>query len=369
MHKGSGIVRVAWLLLAIASLLAHQEEAGAQSETANYELYGGYAFLRDQEIETNFPLGWSMSFAKNVNRSLGIVGDVGGNYKSEEGVDVSIHAFLGGVRYSFRSETVTPYVEGLAGLARASAGVAGVSVSDSELAVQGGAGVLIHATESVAFRTGLDFRNIFSEGGSTQEFRVSGGVSFGFGGFLEGPPAPAPRQIPERRTPEPPPTRRPTLRPAPQPQPPVEEPPPPEPEPEPAKPPEVAPPARPVPREPGPAEPAPLPWGRGQEMMRGGDYPAAADYFREHLRRFALDKYTIAVGLFCDVDNVAQIVRGTTGLGELFLIRLRLRGRECYGVYWGLYDSQLDAQQEIGSLPASLRAGGQAPMPVERILR
>jgi hypothetical protein len=323
-------------------------------------LYGGYAFLRDQEIETNFPVGWSMSFAKNLNRSLGIVGDVGGNYRSEEGVDVSIHAFLGGMRYSFRGKTVTPYVEGLAGLARASVGFAGVSVSNSEFAVQGGIGISTHVTESVAVRTGVDFRNIFGEGGSTQEFRVLGGVSFGFGGFLEGPPRPAPSQIPERRAPEPQPTRQPP--PAPQPQPPTEEPP--LPEPEPVQPPEVAPPTRVAPR-----EPAQLPLDRGQEMMRGGDYPAAADYFREHLRRFASSKYTIAVGLFCKLDNVAQIVGSVTGFEQLFLIRLRLRGRECYGVYWGLYDSQFDAQQEIGSLPAALRAAGQAPMPVERILR
>lgn len=103
--------------------------------------------------------------------------------------------------------------------------------------------------------------------------------------------------------------------------------------------------------------------------MRVGDYAVAADYFREHLRRFASSKYTIAVGLFCDIDNVAQMVRSATGSEQLFLIRMRLRGRECYGVYWGLYDSQYDAQQDIGSLPAALRAAGQAPMSVERILR
>jgi hypothetical protein len=104
-------------------------------------------------------------------------------------------------------------------------------------------------------------------------------------------------------------------------------------------------------------------------MMRVGDYAVAADYFREHLRRSATGKYTIAMGLFCDVENVAKTVRNATGSGQLFLIRLRLRGRECYGVYWGLYDSQFDAQQEIGSIPAALRAAGQAPIPVERILR
>jgi hypothetical protein len=104
-------------------------------------------------------------------------------------------------------------------------------------------------------------------------------------------------------------------------------------------------------------------------MMRVGDYSVAADYFREHLRRFASDEYTIAVGLFCDLENVTQVVRSATGSEELFLIGLVRQGRECYGVYWGLYDSQFDAQQEIGSLPPALRASGQAPMAVERILR
>jgi hypothetical protein len=341
------------------------QQRGMESGTPSYELYGGYAYLREQDLETNFSAGWSVSFAKNLSRSLGIVGDVGGNYTTLEGVDLSVHAFLGGIRYSFRGGAVTPYVEGLAGLARAGASYQDISASDSEFAIQGGAGVSIRFTESVAVRTGVDFRNIFSEDGSSQEFRVIAGLSFGFGS-LEGPPPPAPRRMPDTRAPEPPPTRQPPLAPPQQPQPPIEEPPPPEPEPEPVQPPEMVPTAPPAPAEP---EPAQTPFGRGQEMMRVGDYAVAADYFREHLRSFASDKYTIAVGLFCDRENVAQIVRSATGSDQLFLIRLSRQGRECYGVYWGLYDSQFDAQQEIGSIPAALRASGQAPMAVERILR
>jgi len=319
-------------------------------EAPRYELSAGYAFLRDQDIETSFPVGWSTSFALNLTNSLGVVADVGGSYKSEAGGDLNIYAFLGGARYSFRGERLTPYVEALAGVARASVSAGGVSDSASDFAAQAGVGIGFKVSDRVSLRTGFDFRNIFSEGASAQEYRVLAGVSFGFGGSREASPVDSsPRVEPPR--PQPPPT---VSAPAPA-APPTVQPVRPAPEPQ-------APPARPP-----AAAPATGPLGRAKELLSAGSYSQAADAFGADLPTYAPNKFTIPVGVYCDASNLAQQVRSADAQ-ELVLVRFMLRGQVCYGLYWGLFESGPEAQAALALLPPALRAPGQAPISVSRVL-
>jgi opacity protein-like surface antigen len=334
-------------VLALASLLAVglPPLARAQDEP-RYEFHAGYAYLRDLgEGGSDLPVGWSASFAWNFTPSLGAVIDVGGNYKTEAGVDLSQHAFLGGVRYSFRGESLTPYVEALAGATRASASALGVSDSATDFAAQAGVGLAFRVSDRLSARVGADFRNIFSEGESFQQFRAIAGIQFGWGGeSRSGGERPRPTAFRE-------------------PPPPYQEPPRPAP---------VVP--EPAPSEPAIVQPRPAPapaadaLGRGRGLLLSGDYAQAAAAFREHLRQRAYFQYTVAVGLFCDPSNVAQMVAGA-GDGELMLLTVARQGRTCYGVYWGLYGSRAEAVQALGSLPASLRAPGQTAVEVSRILR
>ncbi len=321
-------------------------------EAPRYELFAGYAFLRDQDIETSFPVGWSESFALNLTNSLGVVADVGGSYKSEAGVDLDVYAFLGGARYSFRGERVTPYVEALAGVARASVGTGGVSVSASDFAAQAGVGVGFKVSDRIWLRTGFDFRNIFSEGASAQEYRVLAGVSFALGGSREAPPVvSSPRFEPPRPPPAPPTVSAPA----------------------PAAPPPTVPPVRPAPEPqaapaaPPAAAPAPVPLGRARELLSAGSYSQAADAFRADLPVYAPNKFTIPVGVYCDASNLAQQVRRADAQ-ELVLVRLMRRGQACYGLYWGLFGSGPEAQAALAKLPPALRAPGQAPISVSRVL-
>jgi opacity protein-like surface antigen len=331
---------------------AARSGGGYGAETPNWEMSASYAFLRDQELETNFPLGWNVSMARNVTDSLGVVADVGGNYKSVEGVDLNIHAFLGGLRYSFRGERVTPYVEVLAGAARAGVSALGVSDSATDFALQGGIGLGVKVAENVWVRAGGDFRNIFTEGESAQEFRATAGLTFGFGGTR------SPAVVPEPPPPPPPvraPVREPATQAAPPPQPrtaPVEAP--------------VQPvqPARPS----APATPALARLAQGHEALRAGSFSQASDAFREYLGVYASHKLTIPVGIYCDPANVSQQVSNAGGSEELFLIRLLRRGQLCYGLYWGVFGSRAEAETGLSRVPPALRASGQAPISVSRIL-
>ena len=59
--------------------------ASAQ-DAPTVELSGGYNFLRvqfeDFEDEKSFPAGWYVDVASNVTEMIGIVGQIGGNYKT-----------------------------------------------------------------------------------------------------------------------------------------------------------------------------------------------------------------------------------------------------------------------------------------------
>ena len=72
----------------------------------------------------------------NLNSHLGIVADMGGQYKSVAGVSVNNYQFLFGPQISARMEKVTPFAHMLFGVNRTSA--AGVSSSNLGLGVGGG---------------------------------------------------------------------------------------------------------------------------------------------------------------------------------------------------------------------------------------
>ena len=320
----------------------------AQDGIPRVELHVGYAFLQDLGDEaTDVPLGWSASLAWNPGRSLGLVLDVGGNYKSEAGNDFHEHALLAGLRYSLRG-ALTPYLEALAGAVVGSVRSGSVSVSATDFAVQGGTGLGLRLGERLSIRVGVDFRNIFSEGESFHQLRAVAGLSFGFGGGSAGResvaptlPFPPPSDTSGVETPAP---RRPQTPPAPMETPPLT-----------ASEPSVW-------RQPADA------LELGHALLRRRDYARAADAFRDYLQYRASSRYTIAVGLFCDPSKAVEGAQDAGGAPHLILLIVPYRGRACYRVYWGLYDTLSAAEQAMSSIPAALRVAGQAPLPVSRLL-
>jgi opacity protein-like surface antigen len=157
-----------------------------------------------QESQT-MPLGWYADVAGNLNRVFGVVGEVGGNYKSFDqsltefgtdvrlDVDVNVHTFLGGIRVNARQvPAFTPYVQALFGLARAAGTVKGQvtfagrtiesidqSESDSDFAFDAGGGVNFNVTDAFAVRVGASYLRIGgSDGGNAFRFGVGGVIPF-----------------------------------------------------------------------------------------------------------------------------------------------------------------------------------------------
>lgn len=121
----------------------------------------------------------------------------------------------------------------------------------------------------------------------------------------------------------------------------------------------------------GAAAQAPPPteaFAAGRERLAAGDPLEAAEAFHAALLESGAGRWTLRVGLFCDVANVEKAAEVTGGAPELLVLRRSVGGRPCLAVYWGLFSTRAAAQGAVASIPAALRAPGQQPVPVSEAL-
>lgn len=183
--------RLAAVSLLTSCLVVLYAPVAQAQETPSVELSGGYSFLRNYGSNLNFPVAWYASVTKNLSDSFGVVGEVGGNYKSEglpgiAAVTLRTHSFLAGPRFAGgRTARLVPFVQMLLGAARVSAAVdvlgVTVSASQTQFALQPGAGVDMMFTDRVGVRVQSDFRRILAGTGGTNEFRFAVGAVIGIG--------------------------------------------------------------------------------------------------------------------------------------------------------------------------------------------
>jgi len=169
------------------------------------EVSAGYQFMNfyvDGENES-MPKGWYFDVAGNLTPMLGIVFQVGGNYKTfDESVtigtfslnasaDVKVHEFLGGVRVNARSNSaVVPFGQVLVGGINGSVEVTATSTipgvpsfteedSGTNFVLELGGGVNFGLSDSVGLRVGADYLRMFEEDAGANLFRFHVGIVFG----------------------------------------------------------------------------------------------------------------------------------------------------------------------------------------------
>ena len=171
----TGVSSVLLALLAAAPVAA-QDRKG--------DVAFSYSILHDNDLEETFPTGWAFAVNSNLNEIFGVVGEIGGNYKTMDifgtDVDLSVHTFMGGPRFRSERGKIVPFAQVLLGLARGSYSVLGESDSETDFAWQPGGGVDFAVTDRFAVRVQGDYRIINSEE-SVNEFRFSVGGVLGFG--------------------------------------------------------------------------------------------------------------------------------------------------------------------------------------------
>ncbi len=146
------------MFFGIALLCLIPVAAFAQADYPKAEVFGGYSFFRANPDALNLH-GWNASVTGNISSWLGVEGDFSGHYGSPRVfgigipyVDVSSHTFMAGPKFSYRTESVTPFAHFLIGGARASTGAFGVTVSDTALATVVGGGIDININDTFAIR-------------------------------------------------------------------------------------------------------------------------------------------------------------------------------------------------------------------------
>ena len=184
-------------IIALPLLLLAASPASAQKRSSA-DVGVSWALLAESDM--TLPVGWVVAVAGHITDQLGIVGEVGGNYKSVTpvptlpgsaagvSVDVSEHSFLGGARFAFGGNAkVRPFVQALVGMSRLSGGasVSGVDVgmSINALTVQPGAGFDVQIGPRVSVRLQADCRWMtLQDIGSGWQYRLATGVVFALGG-------------------------------------------------------------------------------------------------------------------------------------------------------------------------------------------
>ncbi|MFQ5793317.1 MAG: hypothetical protein ACE5JI_22835, partial [Acidobacteriota bacterium] len=109
-------------------------------------------------------------------------------------------------------------------------------------------------------------------------------------------------------------------------------------------------------------------FSRGWELMERGDFPEAATAFAGHLRRAGAEKFTIAIGLYCERGNVRRAIESSGESRDLFILPAKLQDRSCYRVCWGLFDSAAAGRRSMASLPPAILLPDSTPVSVSRLM-
>ena len=108
---------------------------------------------------------------------------------------------------------------------------------------------------------------------------------------------------------------------------------------------------------------------RSQELLQSGRIPEAANIHLQHLRSTGANKFTIAVGVYCDASNAGRAYKNSGNSEHILILPYSYRGRSCYRVFWGLFDSEESARRNVASLPSALRSSDSVPVPVSNLIR
>ena len=186
-------LRISVIAALVALGFAIPQPARAQNNSGEFS--AGWRVLHFEE-ET-FSRGWYADALGSLTDSLGVVGEVSGQYRTLEetaGVeaDLRIHSFMGGIRFSARQNPqIVPFGQALFGLVHGSASVEGSttvagrtltvdeSESDSDAAFELGGGVNVGLSNTFGLRFAASYFRVIEDGASNS-VRFAVGAVFPF---------------------------------------------------------------------------------------------------------------------------------------------------------------------------------------------
>jgi septal ring-binding cell division protein DamX len=119
-------------------------------------------------------------------------------------------------------------------------------------------------------------------------------------------------------------------------------------------------------RPPAPASaprPTPAPAAPGADaraLLRQGSLPDAARAFATSMAPAAQGRFSLQLLVACAPENVQKALAAVPA-EELFILPVNLKGRACFRLCWGVYDSRSAAEAAAAALPSYFRQGGASP--------
>jgi len=126
----------------------------------------------------------------------------------------------------------------------------------------------------------------------------------------------------------------------------------------PEKPPVTTTPAKPTAATAKPAVP-PGGLGHARALLRKGQFPEAANAFLAGLKA-GKDPYALQILVACSADTLEK-ANVATAADDLFIVPVHYKGKDCYRVGWGVYDTEAKANAGARSVPAYFKEGGAKP--------
>jgi septal ring-binding cell division protein DamX len=75
-------------------------------------------------------------------------------------------------------------------------------------------------------------------------------------------------------------------------------------------------------------------------------------------------KFTVQFEIVCETASVTKALRD--GGSNVWFTSMSFRGKPCFRVFWGRYDTRDAASAAVAQLPASLRGGGASVVAIPR---
>jgi septal ring-binding cell division protein DamX len=111
-------------------------------------------------------------------------------------------------------------------------------------------------------------------------------------------------------------------------------------------------------------KPATKPAGGGlaeaRQLLEQRDYGAAARGFASSVRSSNEARFSVQLLVACSEETVGKAVANASG-PDLLILPVNYKGKSCYRLCWGLYESEARASSALGSVPAYFREGGAKP--------
>ena len=91
-------------------------------------------------------------------------------------------------------------------------------------------------------------------------------------------------------------------------------------------------------------------------LLKGGELEQAAQGFAATVKAAPANAASVQILVACSPETVQKAV-ANAGSPELFIVPVNYKGRDCYRLCWGLYESAAKAASQMRSLPEYFRKG------------